>query len=123
MCMRQRSKSIIQPFPAESNRVLWALRSTWSSPSRWERATSGPVGGAPAQVARGHRHRHRALAPQQFAQQAELGEAAGAVRAAPQVAVAAEAGGHAAAQVLAQHQRAMAGLDEPGPAAAAAAHF
>src|SRR5690606_18497047 len=45
--------------------------------------------------------------------------AAGAVGAAPEVAVAARARRQAAAQVLAQHQRAMAGLDEPGPAAAA----
>ena len=79
----------------------------------------GAIVHAFAPVVGGERQRHRQLLLAQRAQQAELGEAAHAVDAAPQVAVAAQAGGPAAAQVLAQQRAALAGFDEPGAAAAA----
>src|SRR5690606_30271811 len=79
----------------------------------------GAVVQALAPVPGRERQRHRQFLRAQFAQQAELGEAAHPVDAAPQVGVAAEAGGQAAAQVLPQHRVALAGGDDPGAAAAA----
>src|SRR5690606_36601260 len=53
----------------------------------------------------------------------ELGEAADAVGAAPEMAIAVEAGNQPAAQIVPQHAVPVAGvIDEPDPAAAAARH-
>src|SRR5690606_32138640 len=76
---------------------------------------------APAQVAGRNRFGHREPVTAQFAQQAELEETACPVGAAPQVKVAAQPGGKAPAQVMAQHRVAERALDEPGAPAPSAA--
>ncbi len=75
-----------------------------------------------AQVAGSQRTRHRQLAFDQFTHQPELGKTARAPRPFPQVAIAAHACGHAAAQVLPQHAMAEWRIHEPRAATPACIH-
>ncbi|KAG1188551.1 hypothetical protein G6F35_014241 [Rhizopus arrhizus] len=82
----------------------------------------GPVAQALAHVEGCQWPGHRQLLLAQRAHQPELGKAAGAVRAAPEVLVVADPGRHAAAQVVAQHAGAERRIDEPGAATTAFTH-
>src|SRR5688572_9438379 len=72
-----------------------------------------------SKIERGDRPWHRQLAFEQRAQQAELGVAADTISAAPEVAIAADMHGPAAAQVMAQDGAAEWSVDEPRRAAPA----
>ena len=87
----------------------------------------GAITRAPASIARGQRARHRQAARMQRARQPELGEAANAVGAVPDIAIATDVGRPAAAQVVAEHHPARGvfvrwRVDEPRPAAPAHRH-
>src|SRR5690606_39642441 len=79
--------------------------SPYTTPFRSLHQDGGAVGRPLAHVGGGDGMRHRQAAAPELAQEPELGEAADAVDAAPEVAVAADGGRHAAAQVVAQQDR------------------